>query len=252
MRKMKKFLFALFSCHFVCFKVAIAENFKAILWLLGEDPQREGLKDTPMRAAQAMSFYTKGYDDTIENAVKKVKIFTFWDVNHATSLTLFSRGFSTRTPTRWWLSKTLSSSPCANTTWHPSMVKSASATFPCKRSWGWASWQGLSKSIPGDFKCKRDSQKRSQRWFNNLWGGWVEGATHGIGLCWRFQTFRKPILFVIHKCIDIQTITDLTFQRLSWKLQIPEVLGLSSRLPTCAWWWEEFRRSTAKLPPVAC
>jgi hypothetical protein len=42
--------------------------------LLGEDPEREGLLDTPMRAAKAMSFYTKGYDDTIGNAVKKVII----------------------------------------------------------------------------------------------------------------------------------------------------------------------------------
>jgi len=39
---------------------------------LGEDPEREGLLDTPMRAAKAMTFYTKGYDDTIGNAVKQV------------------------------------------------------------------------------------------------------------------------------------------------------------------------------------
>jgi GTP cyclohydrolase I len=53
--------------------VAVADHFKAILRLLGEDPEREGLLDTPMRAAKAMLFFTKGYDDTIESAVKKVK-----------------------------------------------------------------------------------------------------------------------------------------------------------------------------------
>ncbi len=52
---------------------AIAEHYKAILHLLGEDPDREGLADTPMRAAKAMLFFTKGYDDTIENAVSKVR-----------------------------------------------------------------------------------------------------------------------------------------------------------------------------------
>lgn len=49
----------------------IAEHFKSILELLGEDPGREGLLDTPMRAAKALLFYTKGYDDTVSNAVKK-------------------------------------------------------------------------------------------------------------------------------------------------------------------------------------
>jgi len=53
---------------------AVAEHYKAILRLLGEDPEREGLLDTPMRAAKAMMYFTKGYDDTISSAVKKVTI----------------------------------------------------------------------------------------------------------------------------------------------------------------------------------
>ncbi len=57
--------------------VAVAEHYKAILRLLGEDPEREGLLDTPMRAAKAMMYFTKGYDDTISSAVKKVRIFLF-------------------------------------------------------------------------------------------------------------------------------------------------------------------------------
>ena len=38
----------------------IAEHYRAILEELGEDPSRPGLTDTPMRAAKAMMFFTKG------------------------------------------------------------------------------------------------------------------------------------------------------------------------------------------------
>lgn len=40
----------------------IAEHFKAILELLGEDPNREGLVKTPMRAAKALLENTRGYN----------------------------------------------------------------------------------------------------------------------------------------------------------------------------------------------
>lgn len=47
--------------------------FLEILSQIGEDPKREGLRDTPKRAAKAMQYLTQGYrqnlDDIINNAV---------------------------------------------------------------------------------------------------------------------------------------------------------------------------------------
>jgi len=45
------------------------DAFKTILTKIGEDPSREGLKDTPERAAKAMSFLTKGYSESLEKVV---------------------------------------------------------------------------------------------------------------------------------------------------------------------------------------
>lgn len=51
----------------------IAEHYSGIIGLLGEDPEREGLRDTPKRAAKAMQYLTKGYSeklgDIVNNAV---------------------------------------------------------------------------------------------------------------------------------------------------------------------------------------
>ncbi len=40
---------------------AIASHYKEIIKLIGEDPEREGLQKTPMRAAKALWFATEGY-----------------------------------------------------------------------------------------------------------------------------------------------------------------------------------------------
>ena len=48
-------------------------HYRSILALLGEDPDREGLKKTPRRAAKAMCYLTHGYrkndDDVIKSAI---------------------------------------------------------------------------------------------------------------------------------------------------------------------------------------
>ncbi len=51
----------------------LAGHYRAIIDGLGEDSNREGLQDTPMRAAKAMQFLTQGYQqdlsDLVNNAV---------------------------------------------------------------------------------------------------------------------------------------------------------------------------------------
>ena len=42
---------------------SIADRYKTIISDLGEDVNRAGLVDTPKRAAQALLFFTKGYED---------------------------------------------------------------------------------------------------------------------------------------------------------------------------------------------
>ena len=45
------------------------QAFRTIPKQVGEDPEREGLRDTPSRAAKAMEFLTKGYGETLESLV---------------------------------------------------------------------------------------------------------------------------------------------------------------------------------------
>tara|TARA_R110002072_G_scaffold57188_3_gene147276 strand:- start:18359 stop:18916 length:558 start_codon:yes stop_codon:yes gene_type:complete len=48
---------------------ALSDHYKAILEGLGEDSTREGLRNTPKRAAKAMQFLTKGYQEKLEDIV---------------------------------------------------------------------------------------------------------------------------------------------------------------------------------------
>lgn len=45
------------------------EYFKKIIEAVGENPEREGLKNTPLRAAKAMEFLTQGYHQSIDTIV---------------------------------------------------------------------------------------------------------------------------------------------------------------------------------------
>lgn len=49
----------------------IAEHYKAILDLIGEDTNREGLLKTPYRAAKALVEITKGYNQSAEDIIKE-------------------------------------------------------------------------------------------------------------------------------------------------------------------------------------
>lgn len=50
---------------------AIASHYREILRLIGEDPEREGLKKTPLRAAKALWDITSGYKIDPENLAKQ-------------------------------------------------------------------------------------------------------------------------------------------------------------------------------------
>ncbi|MFA6928984.1 MAG: GTP cyclohydrolase I FolE [Lentisphaeria bacterium] len=51
----------------------ISDSIRLILSQLGEDPEREGLRDTPNRVQKSMEFLTRGYrispDDVVGNAI---------------------------------------------------------------------------------------------------------------------------------------------------------------------------------------
>lgn len=47
----------------------LADHYRHIIEGLGEDPEREGLRDTPKRAAKAMQFLNRGYSQSLEEIV---------------------------------------------------------------------------------------------------------------------------------------------------------------------------------------
>lgn len=52
-------------------RTALIKNIKSNLQILGENPTREGLRDTPKRHAKAMEFLTSGYHKDIDKIVGK-------------------------------------------------------------------------------------------------------------------------------------------------------------------------------------
>jgi GTP cyclohydrolase I len=59
----------------LCDNFAMEEHVKAIIEAMGEKPRREGLRDTPKRAAKALKFLTQGCTQKLEDIVGKA-IFT--------------------------------------------------------------------------------------------------------------------------------------------------------------------------------
>ena len=47
----------------------LSEHYRAIIESVGEDIHRDGLKDTPLRAAKAMQYLTRGYNQKLEDIV---------------------------------------------------------------------------------------------------------------------------------------------------------------------------------------
>lgn len=48
---------------------SLSTHYRGIIEGLGENPDREGLQDTPQRAAKAMQFLTRGYHQSLEELV---------------------------------------------------------------------------------------------------------------------------------------------------------------------------------------
>ena len=49
----------------------VAELIRELLIEIGEDPEREGIVKTPLRAARAWEFLTKGYHEKLEDIVNQ-------------------------------------------------------------------------------------------------------------------------------------------------------------------------------------
>jgi len=49
--------------------VSIENNYREIIETIGEDVNRDGLLDTPKRAAKAIEFLTQGYQQNIDDVV---------------------------------------------------------------------------------------------------------------------------------------------------------------------------------------
>lgn len=57
---------------------AMTASYRSLLADLGENPERQGLLKTPERAAKALLFFTKGYEQTIEDVLNGA----IFDENH--------------------------------------------------------------------------------------------------------------------------------------------------------------------------
>jgi len=54
----------------------MTRSYRLLLNSLGENPDRQGLLKTPERAAKAMLFFTKGYDQNLEGKCLTFQAFS--------------------------------------------------------------------------------------------------------------------------------------------------------------------------------
>jgi GTP cyclohydrolase I len=54
---------------FSLYQNSLSQSYREILIGLGENPDREGLRDTPVRAAKAMQYLCHGYEQSVEEIV---------------------------------------------------------------------------------------------------------------------------------------------------------------------------------------
>lgn len=52
-------------------KAELEKNYKNILRLIGEDPEREGLLKTPHRASEALLYFTQGYKKDLKQVLNQ-------------------------------------------------------------------------------------------------------------------------------------------------------------------------------------
>jgi GTP cyclohydrolase IA len=57
----------------------IAAHFRGILQAVGEDPEREGLRKTPERAAAALQYLTRGYSQSVETVLNNAVFHEEYD-----------------------------------------------------------------------------------------------------------------------------------------------------------------------------
>lgn len=70
----------------------MAKSYRSLLAGLGEDPDRQGLLKTPERAAKAMLFFTKGYDQSLEGEDNVKDFVSFNLVTNKSTLMVDSIG----------------------------------------------------------------------------------------------------------------------------------------------------------------
>jgi len=56
----------------------IADHARRMIELLGEDPNREGLRNTPERFEKAMRFLTRGYEQDLDKVLNGAMFSVCW------------------------------------------------------------------------------------------------------------------------------------------------------------------------------